>query len=59
MGCQQPGQIGRIGDAGIHAVSRHRHPQMGCVSANEHPAFTKFIRNQPAANPVLLANYLV
>ena len=24
MNCEQPGQVGRIGDAGIHAISLYR-----------------------------------
>ena len=54
-----PRQVHRIGDAGVHAVTRHRYPQVRRIAADEDAPVSKPVRHQTAANPVLLGQYLV
>ena len=56
---QKPGEIGGIGNAGIHAVAGIGHPQMRGVAADEHAPVAKAVGDQAAADPVFLAEELV
>ncbi len=59
MGGEQPGQVGGIRDAGIHAVAGKRHPEMAGVAADEDPSLAKLVGDQAAPDPVFLADQLV
>src|SRR5262249_60644060 len=47
----EPGQIGRIGDAGVHSISGVRDPHMRRVAADEGAAVAKAIGDEAPANP--------
>ena len=56
---QQPREVQRVGNAGVHAVTRVRHPDVRRVPRQKHPAAAKPVCHQTPANPVFLAQHLV
>src|SRR5262249_4237064 len=55
----RPGQVGRVGNPGVHAVTGGRYPQMRGVTADEHAPVAKTVGDEAAADPVFARDHLV
>src|SRR5271169_1306224 len=56
---KQPGQVHRIRDPRVHAVTGIGHPDMRRIAGNKRAAVAKLAGDQPTPVPVFLGEYLV